>query len=492
MARPRKPEDPSRWPEPCGRCRRHYEITASWPDARICSYCYQAAKRTRGTCACGHVGVLPGRINGNPACRTCSRIQLNVDCRGCGSEAELHSKGLCWGCVLGRTVDQLLADPNSGQIPDDLAPLANALKSMHRANSGLTWINQPHVKGFLAELVTGGSVTHAALDTLPSTPTREHVRGLLVEHGALPRRDERRSRFDEWATSALTRLPAGDHQDAIRLFTRWHIQRRMNGADEVTEGTFLRSKQTVTVAIDLLNWLTTERQTTLANLTQADLDAWQASGPTTREIASRFLAWAIRTHRVAPNLRLQPHRRGTSHRMSSTEQARALNAVTHTDELTPRDRLAAILVLVFGQQIEHVARLTWDAVTITDDLVTVTLGAFPIALPAPLDQPLRELADSPDHRNTAAHPNSPWVFLGYAPGRHITGAALRERLKALFNTRAARLGTLHELTRTTPQAILSEALGYSPDTIERHAVASASTYARYISTRRDPRHPGKP
>lgn len=492
MSRPRKPEDRRSFPEACGRCGGHYQVVANWPDARVCGYCYQAAKRTRGTCACGHVGVLPGRIHGSPACRKCSRIQLNVDCRGCGAESELHSDDLCWACVLGHTVDQLMTDPNTGQIPDTLIPVADALKTMNRANSGLTWINQPHVTGFLAGLVTSGTITHTSLDALPRHPTREHVRGLLVEHGALPRRDERRIRFDVWADAALLRLPAGEHRDTIRQFIRWHIQRRMTTTDQISEGTFLRSKQTVTVAIDFLNWLTTERGTSLAELTQADLDHWQASGPTTREFASRFLAWAKRTHRVAPELRMQPHRRGTSQRLASREQTHALQVVTDTDELTPRYRLAAILVLVFGQQVEDVARLTWESVTITEDLVTITLGAFPVALTAPLDQPVRELADSPDHRNTAAHPDSPWVFLGSSPGRHITGAALRQQLKTLFSARAARLGTLHELARTTPQAILGEALGYSPATIERHAVASASTYARYIGTRQELRQHQRP
>ncbi|MET9203500.1 Fis family transcriptional regulator, partial [Gordonia sp. NPDC003585] len=44
-----------------------------------------------------------------------------------------------------------------------------------------------------------------------------------------------------------------------------------------------------------------------------------------------------------------------------------------------------------------------------------------------------------------------------------------------------RLGTLHELTKLAPAAILADALGYSPATIERHAVASAATYAQYVS-----------
>jgi hypothetical protein len=43
--------------------------------------------------------------------------------------------------------------------------------------------------------------------------------------------------------------------------------------------------------------------------------------------------------------------------------------------------------------------------------------------------------------------------------------------------------TLHriELTKLSPVAILAEALGYSPATIERHAVDSAIGYVRYIA-----------
>ena len=89
MARPRLPEDPRLWPVQCGRCGGHYELVASWPDARVCLYCYQAAKRTTGACGCGHRGVLPGRVGDRPACRACTGIRLNVDCAGCGAETEL-------------------------------------------------------------------------------------------------------------------------------------------------------------------------------------------------------------------------------------------------------------------------------------------------------------------------------------------------------------------------------------------------------------------
>ena len=104
-----------------------------------------------------------------------------------------------------------------------------------------------------------------------------------------------------------------------------------------------------------------------------------------------------------------------------------------------------------------------------------------------MDEPIRQLAAEPGNDLTASHPNSTWVFRGYSPGRHIHGASLRGRLKTVFSTRAARLGTLHELTKLGPVPIIADALGYHPSTIERHAIGSASTYAEYIAAARDQR-----
>jgi hypothetical protein len=127
----------------------------------------------------------------------------------------------------------------------------------------------------------------------------------------------------------------------------------MNQMDEVTQGTFLRAKQLVTVAIDLLNWLT-EQEAEFAVLSQAHLDRWQAEGPTTRGIASRFLDWATETSLIDPLLKLQPHRRGTSPRLDAAKQSEIVHSLSHTTDMNPRDRAAAILVLVFGQQVSDI------------------------------------------------------------------------------------------------------------------------------------------
>ena len=484
MARPRKPGDPARWPEGCDRCYGHYEVVAVWQRLGICGYCYQAGKRIPGACACGHEGVLPGIINDRPACRTCSNIKLNVDCKSCGVEAELYSGGNCQRCVLGDTVDRLLTSPDTGRIAPPLVLIADALKTMERPNSGLTWIRQNHVNAFLLELARRPMITHDSLDALPPSRTLDYVRGLLVEHHALPRRDELLARYERWAAGAQERVVVDDdHRDVIVRFIRWGILRRMRAMDEVSNGTFLRSKQTVTVAIDFCNWLA-ERDQTLVDLNQSQIDRWQAEGSTTREYVSRFISWTSKANITPSEITVAPHRRGTSPRMPYEEQRDAIDLAVHGNGMTSRDRLAAILVLVFGQQIEKVVALTWDEITLTNGAVLIELAGFSIRLDPPLDQPIRDLSAAPLHSRTAAHPNSPWVFRGAKPGRHIDPAHLRARLKPTFSTLEARLGTLHELTRIAPVAVIAEVLGYNPQTIEQHANASATAYAQYVADKK--------
>jgi hypothetical protein len=97
-----------------------------------------------------------------------------------------------------------------------------------------------------------------------------------------------------------------------------------------------------------LNWLTSEHNTTVERLTQAHIDLWQSTGPTTREHILRFIRWAIKAKLVAPDLEVTPHRRGTAPRMSTEQQTAVIEQVVHQQTLHPSDRLAAILIIVFA------------------------------------------------------------------------------------------------------------------------------------------------
>jgi integrase len=410
---------------------------------------------------------------------------LNVDCVSCGDEAELYSGGRCQRCVLGATAQRLLTNPDTGLIAPELQVIVDALTAMHRPNSGLTWIRQPHVDRVLRELALHPTLTHELIDQLPAGRTTDYMRNLLVEHGVLPSRDERLARFQSWALAAQQRITTEEHRKVVARFIRWSLEKRLRSMSTVTDSAFLRAKQTVTVTIQFCNWLAAEHDVTVQQLTQAHIDLWQSSGPTTREHILRFIRWAIKAKLIASDLEVTPHRRGTAPRMPITQQNAVIEQVAHQQTLHPRDRLAAILIIVFAQRAEDVAALTWDQVTITADTVTIDLAGLPIHLPPPLDEPVRALAAGNYNSQTAAHRNSPWVFRGYTPGRHVTPTHLRNYLRPVLAALEARLGTLNELTQTTPIAILAETLGYSPQTLEAHARASASTYSRYIATRLD-------
>lgn len=168
----------------------------------------------------------------------------------------------------------------------------------------------------------------------------------------------------------------------------------------------------------------------------------------------------------------------------STEQVEQLTRLFANDELTPRDRLAAALIVMFGQPTHKVAALRWEQI-IREETCTITLGKHPIVLESPLDQLVAEVADATTNRQTAAHSESVWVFPGYQPGNHLNEGHLRRRLKALgFPSLTTRLGTWQTITQTTPPPVLADALGIHSQTAIQHALRGSSQFGAYVAARR--------
>jgi hypothetical protein len=287
-----------------------------------------------------------------------------------------------------------VAHPDTGVIAAQLQLIVDALAEMDRPNSGLTWIRQAHVQRALRELARHPTLTHDVLDQLPPGRTTNYVRSLLVEHGALTSRDEKLAQFQAWAITAQKRITDPEHRKLIARFMRWNLEKRLRSMNPVTDSAFLRAKQTITVTIEFCNWLTAEHGSTVEQLTQAHIDRWQSTGPTTREHISRFIRWAIKARVIASNLEVAPHRRGTAPRMPIEQQNAVIEKVAHQQTLHPRDRLAAILMIVFAQRAEDISALTWKQIAISADKVTVDLAGLPIDFPPPLDESVRSLAAS--------------------------------------------------------------------------------------------------
>lgn len=236
------------------------------------------------------------------------------------------------------------------------------------------------------------------------------------------------------------------------------------------------------MAIDFLNWLR-PRDIALAEANEATYLQWLAGGTTTRSIALRFLNWA-KQRRLAPAWKeTAPPVSKKAPRVAREDQKTLTELVTRSTDLGARDRAVGILTLVFAQRIESIALIARSDVKITADTVSILLGGFPVTLPPPLDEPFRELMANPAHQQTAAHPTPKWLFPGQKPGSPIDAGYLSRSMKRLFQARAARLGSLSELSKLGPAPIIAEALGYSVHTIEAHRIDSGDNYARYISAR---------
>jgi hypothetical protein len=194
-----------------------------WPEGRVCKYCTEAARVTESTCTnCGQTGVAPGRgTAGELLCLRCSGIPLDLTCRECGLEQPIARGRKCWRCRLREKIAECLTGPD-GRVPPQLQPLAEALISMPRANSGWVWLrNSNRAAPLLKGLASGEiEVSHEGLDDLPTSHTVEYIRELLVTSNVLPPRDRHLTTFRRWMRTKQATIASAETQALIERFVR--------------------------------------------------------------------------------------------------------------------------------------------------------------------------------------------------------------------------------------------------------------------------------
>lgn len=177
-------------------------------------------------------------------------------------------------------------------------------------------------------------------------------------------------------------------------------------------------------------------------------------------------------------------RTGPGHVISDEDPAQLARHLLHAPNITPRDRVAALLIVLFAQPVGRVARLTIDDVAIGDDSVAIRLGTTAIELPEPLAGHLRDLVA--DRRSGAAAAiNEPrWLLHGKAPGRPIDELALSRRLKLIgVDCAAARRSTLLQLAGEIPAAIVADLLGIHIHTATKWADIAGRPWSDYPTLR---------
>lgn len=474
----------------CARCARRVPRRGfDWPEGFVCNRCYQQATRRRGACpVCAEHRLLPGLIGGEPTCADCAGLGKDFHCARCGQEDEPHRKGLCARCCLRDDLTTMLAAP-TGQIPTTIRPVTDALIAQDHPRSALIWLRNPDVTRMLRGLADGSMpLTHDSFDAEPERRSAMHLRELFVRYGVLPERDRTLLLFEAWLKRTIPSYSPGTAA-LLTAFARWHHLRQMRplaDTGQLRPGRAATARQEITVAAQLLTHLESLGVTT-DELDQSHLDAWLAAGPTTRYTARTFVIWAVRNRRLpAVNF---PHRTGKTRPVLPEDKRLAMLRRCFRDEqwASPGIRLAASLLLLYGQPVSRICRLRLKDIARHRDVVTFDFGDEPAIVP-PVMQALldQHLAQRPN-TSTAANADSPWLFPGFRPGQPLTPSTLMTQLRTHgIDLQAARNGALRQLVLDMPHAVAARILGYSPAVTENHARHAATPWQSYPAADRSP------
>jgi hypothetical protein len=474
---------------PCARCGNSRAVWTRTADGQpLCGSC----SRERGTCStCGKPRAVAGRLPSGPLCSTCYRKNPASfrPCTNCGTTEHLYHHGLCIRCAVREHLLSVLSHDQAGMHPH-----AEAIYHVLAASDPaplMQWLTRSSAAGVLAEISQAGHAPgHAGLDRFPQGKAVRHLRKILVAGGILPARDERLAGLEHWVTQKAGQIGDPAERRIVRGFATWHHLRRLRGEPArhhitAEQAEYVRNE--VRAAITLITWLR-NRGTSLASCTQRDIDEWLAGGPGTCFHARAFVTWASSRGHIGEAEIPRPARSETLAQLGEDRRWELVRSLLHDNAHAIEDRVAGLLVLLYGQPAARIARLTRDQVTDSPSGVALLLGTTPVKLPAPLDGLVRQLL-SRRHGHAAVGRTSdhPWLFPGGAPAHHISAAHLKVRLSAAgIQGRSGRNTALIDLAAKIPPVALARLLGIHISTAgdwADRARGSQAAYAAQVSRR---------
>jgi hypothetical protein len=314
----------------------------------------------------------------------------------------------------------------------------------------------------------------------------EHLRRLLVAAGALPERDELLARIHDHADTTIDTLDHPADKALLRSYLTWQLLRRLRARAEHTPlssaGAY-RARGQITAAARLLTVLR-DAGHDLAHATQPELDTALAAVPNPHA-ALVFLNWARRQHLTtltaptpAPN-QLPRDFLDDQHRWTASRRLL-------TDPTIPTaDRVAGLLVLLYGQRASTISKLTLHDVTpAPDGAVTLSLGRDRLLIPPPLAELITQLPDNRPRGIAANLADRRWLFPGRQPDRPAHPATLMARLaRHDIPLRLSRNAALLHLAAELPPAVIADLLGINYATANRWSDAAGGRWMNYAAHR---------
>jgi hypothetical protein len=407
-------------------------------------------------------------------------------CAVCGREDKLYERGRCERCVLARRTAELMAGPD-GTVPIALVGVHDTIVASATPRKALNWLRQGAGAPILAALAGGTmAMTHEALDAQPSARAANHIRQMLIAHGALPARDEPLARLERLNADTVAGITRAEDRKVVAAFATWRVLRRLRRqADHNTTArtAISHARNQVIGAVRFLDWLA-QHHLTLATCTQGDLELWLATGPPSRYDVHHFVAWTTE-RRHSRRLEVPPTRSRPGDALDPEQRWAVISRLLGDPDIEVSDRVAGAFVLLYAQPLSRVATMTTDQVATTDTGVTVRFGAQSIDVPEPLGGFITTLAATgrSHHIGIGAPASTIWLFPGHLPGRPITALRLGQRLTPFgIDARAGRRAAQTQLAAQVPAVVLAEMLGISVGTAVDWVHAAGGDWANYAAT----------
>ena len=478
----------------CALCHRERpQHTTTWPLGPVCTPCYRQVLRHPSTCpSCEQIKALIGLSgSGERVCGPCAGTARDYLCSTCGAAGEQHFAQTCLRCSVARATEQLLGGP-TGAIPERLTDLPSALADRGRADSTMRWLLRPLPNALMNALRADKVITHDSLDACPPGQARHHLRGLLVDAGVLPVRDEHAERLATWVDDLIATLPP-HHATVIVPYAHWRILRavrRRTRHHPTSVGVAGSARERVRTAARLLGHLD-QKSMDLGALTQDTLDRWtNGDRPRSSDIAP-FISWLNRTG-VTRGLTVETPRMAEPSEINDEDVHRTLvrGLITGTATTDLATRVAGLLVLLYGARIERIHKLTTADVTTEDGHTYLAVSAEPIQTPTPLGQLIGQLAADVESNDRALLRGGGGSYLFASPTRphepiHPTTLG-RKLARAGIRPQITRNTAMLALTSDLPAAVVAVQTGLTAQTATRWARFSQRDHIEYIVARTIP------
>ena len=462
-----------------------------WRDGPACASCYRAAMRAKGDCpGCGqHRRLLPRRGTSQDLCAGCAGAPPGPVCGDCGNEDWLYHKDRCARCVLKTRLAGLLGG-EPARTARGLQPLHQALLAAERPEAVLGWL-QPYRPGhkILARLASGElDLSHPALDAVADVHRNAtgHIASLLTALGTLPPRDTHMACLERDIAAILDGAADQDMRRLLHRYATWgllrHARTKVRQAP-LTSGIRHGQAARLNTAVYFTSWLAS-RGLDLGTCGQPDLDTYLLACLARRDEVRLFLAWARRYRDPALTIPPAP-RPDTTVPLAQDHRWALARSLLHDGGHDPGDRVAGLLVLLFGQRPGRIARLTTSHINLDSAHTTLTLGATPISIPEPLASHLHDLTCHRRHLSQVpASGPGPWLFPGLHPGQPVLPATISHRLARIgVNTVTGRASALLQLAGELPPTVVADLLGLRPKTAIAWGQLSGRPWAAYPALR---------